>query len=176
MRKNKSPAASGGPAKRKRVEKGTSPALPPPKAVSAAPLVELRPVDALVPYARNARKHSDAQVREIAASIVEFGWTNPILADDVIRAGHGRQKAAQLLYAQGKTIRLPNGAEIPRGTVPVIDCTGWSEAQKRAYVLADNKLAENAEWDDARTVRGGGAERFRCGAAAAAGGAVGGGK
>src|SRR5438105_3889346 len=92
-------------------------------AVPAVPLLELRSVGSLVPYARNAKKHSDAHVREIAASIIEFGWTNPILADDVIRAGHGRQKAAQLLYKQGQTIRLPNGQALPAGMVPVIDCT-----------------------------------------------------
>lgn len=144
MRKSNSPAAQRGPAKRKRVEKGTSPALP----ATIDLRIGLRPVDSLVPYARNAKKHSDAHVREIAASILEFGWTSPILADEAIRAGHGRQKAAQLLYKQGHKIRLPNGQELPAGTVPVIDCTGWSEAQKRAYVLADNKITENAEWDD----------------------------
>ncbi|TMI98455.1 MAG: DNA methylase [Alphaproteobacteria bacterium] len=146
MRKLKSPAAKSGAAKRTRAESRAASALPPPPSAEA-PRVELRLAASLVPYARNARKHSDAHVHEVAAAIVEFGWTNPILADDVIRAGHARQKAALLIYGQGKTIRLPSGAELPKGFVPVIDCTGWTDAQKRAYVLADNKLTENADWD-----------------------------
>lgn len=92
------------------------------------------PPDRLVPYRRNPRTHSDDQVRQIAGSITEFGFTNPILVDtaDGILAGHGRLAAAQLL-----------GLE----TVPVIVLDGLSDAQRRAYVLADNKLAENAGWD-----------------------------
>jgi DNA modification methylase len=98
--------------------------------------VEYRPVDRLIPYARNARTHSDAQVAEIAASIKEFGWTNPVLVDgeNGVIAGHGRLLAARKL---GLTV------------VPVIELAGLTEAQKRAYVLADNKLALNAGWDDA---------------------------
>jgi DNA modification methylase len=93
-------------------------------------------VAALVPYARNARTHSDAQVRQIAASIREWGWTQPVLVDEagMVIAGHGRLLAAESLGI---------------GEVPVIVARGWSEAQKRAYVLADNKLAENAGWDEA---------------------------
>lgn len=96
--------------------------------------VSCRPLQALVPYARNARKHSEAQVAQIAASIREFGWTNPILVDgdNGIIAGHGRLLAARKL---GLT------------DVPVIELAGLSEAQKRAYVIADNKLALNAGWD-----------------------------
>lgn len=96
--------------------------------------VEYRPLDALVPYARNARTHSDAQVAEIAASIREFGWTNPVLVDgdNGIIAGHGRLLAARKL-----------GLE----TVPVIELAGLSDAQKRAYIIADNKLALNSGWD-----------------------------
>ena len=96
--------------------------------------VNYRPVVALIPYARNARTHSDEQVAQIAASIREFGFTNPILTDgdNGIIAGHGRLLAARKL---GMT------------TVPVIELAGMSEAQKRAYILADNKLAENAGWD-----------------------------
>jgi DNA modification methylase len=105
-------------------------------------------VDALIPYARNSRTHSDTQVGQIAASMVEFGFTNPVLADDQgIVAGHGRVLAARRIYDAGKAIRLPNGQDLPRGTVPVIDCTGWTEAQRRAYVIADNQLALNAGWD-----------------------------
>ena len=88
----------------------------------------------LVPYARNARKHSDEQVGQIMSAIREWGWTNPILVDEAggIIAGHGRVMAAQRLGMKD---------------APVMVAVGWTEAQKRAYVLADNKLAENAEWD-----------------------------
>jgi len=111
--------------------------------------VTLADVDDLKPYARNARKHSTAQVAQIVASIGEFGWTNPILVDeDGIVAGHGRLAAAQAIYAKGDRIKLPNGATLPAGTVPTLDCSGWSEDRRRAYILADNRLAENATWDD----------------------------
>jgi len=98
--------------------------------------IELWPVDRLQPYAKNARTHSDDQVDQIAASIREFGFTNPILVDsrDGIIAGHGRLLAA-------KRLQLP--------TVPVIVLDHLSDAQRRAYILADNKLALNAGWDDA---------------------------
>jgi DNA modification methylase len=94
-----------------------------------------RPLGALIPYARNPRTHSDAQVAQIAASIREFGWTNPVLVDgeNGIIAGHGRVMAARKL-----------GLE----RVPVIELAQMSEAQKRAYVLADNRLALDAGWDD----------------------------
>jgi len=97
--------------------------------------IEYRRIDALVPYARNSRTHSDDQVAQIAASIREFGWTNPILVDgeNGIIAGHGRLLAARKL-----------GSE----TVPVIELAGLTDAQKRAYIIADNKLAMNAGWDD----------------------------
>ena len=97
--------------------------------------IENRPIEALIPYARNSRTHSDAQVAQIAASIREFGWTNPVLVDgsNGIIAGHGRVLAARKL-----------GFE----QVPVIELAHLTESQKRAYVLADNKLAENAGWDD----------------------------
>jgi DNA modification methylase len=96
--------------------------------------VARRPVAELTPYARNARTHSDAQVGQIAASIREWGWTQPVLVDEggSIIAGHGRVLAAGRLGI---------------GEVPVIVARGWSEAQKRAYVIADNKLTENAGWD-----------------------------
>jgi DNA modification methylase len=97
--------------------------------------IELWPVDKLVPYARNARTHSDAQVAQIAASIAQFGFNNPILVDTNagIIAGHGRLLAARKL-------RLDH--------VPVVVLDHLSETQKRAYILADNKLAEQAGWDD----------------------------
>jgi len=92
-------------------------------------------VTAITPYARNSRTHSDEQVAQVAASIQEFGWTNPILIDEdcSIIAGHGRLAAAQRL-----------GSE----QVPTITLAGLTEAQKRAYVIADNKLALNAGWDE----------------------------
>ncbi|ALN88523.1 DNA methylase family protein [Lysobacter capsici] len=97
--------------------------------------IEQRPIEALIPYARNARTHSDAQVAQIAASIVEFGWTNPILVDGAsgIIAGHGRLLAAR---------------QLGLATVPIIELAHLTLAQKRAYILADNRLAENAGWDE----------------------------
>ena len=99
-----------------------------------ADAVERRSVKELIPYARNARTHSDAQVRQIAASIEEWGWTNPILIDEKggIIAGHGRLMAADKLGLVD---------------VPVMVASGWSDEQKRAYILADNQLALNAGWD-----------------------------
>lgn len=97
--------------------------------------VEYRSVDDLIPYARNARTHSDEQVTRIAASIKEFGFTNPILIDgeNGIIAGHGRLAAAKKL---GMVL------------VPTIELKGLTTAQKRAYILADNKMALDAGWDE----------------------------
>ena len=97
--------------------------------------IEYLPIGSLTPYARNARTHSDAQVAQIAASIAEFGWTNPVLIDEagVIIAGHGRVMAAQQLGID---------------PVPCIRLAHLTDAQRRAYVLADNRLALNAGWDD----------------------------
>lgn len=104
------------------------------KQVWPADKVERRDVSELIPYARNARIHSEAQVAQIAASIKEWGWTTPVLIDENggIIAGHGRVLAARKLKLD---------------QVPVMTAAGWSEAQKRAYVLADNQLAQNADWD-----------------------------
>tara|TARA_R110000851_G_scaffold120002_2_gene248118 strand:- start:8260 stop:8835 length:576 start_codon:yes stop_codon:yes gene_type:complete len=95
---------------------------------------DVRAVAELVPYARNARTHSDEQVARIARSITEFGWTNPVLVDDSggIIAGHGRILAAK---------------ELGIVEVPVIIARGWTDEQRRAYVLADNKIALDAGWD-----------------------------
>jgi ParB-like chromosome segregation protein Spo0J len=92
-------------------------------------------IDALIPYARNSRTHSDAQVAQIAASIKEFGFTNPVLIDEDggIIAGHGRTLAARKLGLD---------------EVPCLRLAYLSEAQKKAYIIADNKLALNAGWDD----------------------------
>jgi ParB-like chromosome segregation protein Spo0J len=96
--------------------------------------IEDRPPGDLKPYGRNARTHSPKQIAEIAASIKAFGFNNPVLIDkdDGIVAGHGRVEAAKLLGFS---------------TVPTIRLEHLSEAQKRAYILADNKLAEKAGWD-----------------------------
>ena len=98
--------------------------------------VERRPVRDLVPSARNARLHSDDQIEQIAASISEFGWTAPVLIDEAgnIIAGHGRLLAAELMGI---------------GEVPTMVARGWSDAMKRAYLIADNKLTENGGWDQA---------------------------
>ena len=92
-------------------------------------------VDELIPYARNSRTHSDAQVAQIAASIKEFGFTNPVLIDETgsIIAGHGRVLASRKLNLV---------------SVPCIQLSHLTEAQKKAYIIADNKLALNAGWDD----------------------------
>jgi DNA modification methylase len=98
--------------------------------------VETRRVETLIPYARNPRTHSDAQIAQIAASIVEFGWTNPILVDgdSGVIAGHGRLLAARKLGLS---------------EVPVIELAHLSAAQKRALVIADNRIALDGGWDDA---------------------------
>ncbi len=95
---------------------------------------EFWPIEKITPYARNSRTHSDEQVAQIAASIREWGWTNPVLVDEDggLIAGHGRLLAARKL---GLT------------QIPTMVAKGWSEAQKKAYVIADNKLALNAGWD-----------------------------
>jgi ParB family chromosome partitioning protein len=98
------------------------------------PKIETRLVADLIPYASNSRTHSDAQVAQIAASIREFGWTNPILidGDNTIIAGHGRLLAARKLGMED---------------VPAIILDHLSKAQQRALVIADNQLALNAGWD-----------------------------
>ena len=100
-----------------------------------ADAVVRKSIDELVPYARNARTHSDEQIEEIVASMREWGWTNPVLVDEqgMIIAGHGRVLAAKKLGL---------------GEVPVMIAEGWTEAQKKAYVLADNQLAMNAGWNE----------------------------
>lgn len=99
------------------------------------PPYKVLPVDSLIPYARNSRTHSDEQVAQIAASIREFGFLSPIIVDGDkgIIAGHGRVLAAQKL-----------GME----SLPCIEASHLTDAQRRAYVIADNKLALNAGWDN----------------------------
>jgi DNA modification methylase len=97
--------------------------------------VELWSIDRLIPYGRNARTHSADQIAQIAASIIEFGWTNPVLADSRgnVIAGHGRLEAARSLGLEA---------------VPVVVIDHLNETQRRAYILADNQLALNAGWDE----------------------------
>lgn len=105
------------------------------KLSNPADKVEQWPIDRLVPYAKNSRTHSDEQVAQIAASIREWGFTTAVLVDEAgsIIAGHGRLLAARRLGM---------------AEVPVMVASGWTDAQKRAYVIADNKLALNAGWDN----------------------------
>tara|TARA_R100001086_G_C11836747_1_gene258040 strand:- start:32 stop:610 length:579 start_codon:yes stop_codon:yes gene_type:complete len=101
----------------------------------SAPLqVEYRDIETLIPYINNARIHSDEQIAQIAASIKEFGWTQPVLVDgnNGIIAGHGRVRAAR---------------KLGQVDIPVIELEGLSESQRYAYILTDNRLAENATWD-----------------------------
>lgn len=97
--------------------------------------VKYRKVEDLIPYVNNSRKHSDEQVAQIASSIKEFGWTNPILIDGTnsIIAGHGRLMAAR---------------KLKMGEVPTIELSHLTDTQRKALVIADNKLALNADWDN----------------------------
>lgn len=105
------------------------------KSHNPADEVEQWPIDKLIPYAKNSRTHSEEQVAQIAASIKEWGFTTAVLVDESgsIIAGHGRLMAARKLGL---------------ASLPVMVAKGWSDAQKKAYVLADNKLALNAGWDN----------------------------
>ena len=96
---------------------------------------ELREVSKLIPYINNSRIHGENQIKQIAASIREFGFTNPLLIDSSnnVIAGHGRLKACELLDIK---------------EAPCIVVTGLTDAQKKALVIADNKLAENSSWDE----------------------------
>lgn len=109
--------------------------ISPSKKQNPADKVEQWPIEKLVPYAKNSRTHSEEQVAQIAASIREWGFTTAVLVDESgsIIAGHGRVMAARKL-----------GME----SLPVMVAAGWTDAQKRAYVIADNKLALNAGWDN----------------------------
>jgi hypothetical protein len=129
-RATKKPRAADAPAT------PAAPVAPPdPKTVAVlAQAVEPWPIDKLRPYERNPKVHPPEQVAQIVASMREFGWTMPVLADETggVIAGHGRLQAAR---------------EIGLAEVPVIVARGWSEAQKRAYVIADNRLNEGGVWD-----------------------------
>lgn len=103
--------------------------------MSKFPTYKTFSVNDLIPYARNSRTHSDAQVTKIAASIKEFGFLNPVIVDgeNGIVAGHGRVMAAKKLGMD---------------EVPVVEASHLTDAQRRAYIIADNKLALNASWDE----------------------------
>tara|TARA_R100001440_G_scaffold61893_1_gene81837 strand:+ start:14 stop:616 length:603 start_codon:yes stop_codon:yes gene_type:complete len=103
--------------------------------IAMAQKIELWNLERLKPYEKNAREHSEQQIAQIAASIVEFGFLNPILVDssDGIVAGHGRLSAAK---------------ELALDVVPVVVLDHLTENQKKAYILVDNKLAENATWNE----------------------------
>lgn len=113
---------------------GMTKKIRPKQATWPADKITKHKVDDLIPYARNARTHSDDQVAQIAASIKEWGWTTPVLIDEDGRliAGHGRVMAARKLGLD---------------KIPAIMATGWTKAQKAAYALADNQLPQNAGWD-----------------------------
>ena len=100
-----------------------------------APVVEMRAAKDLKVNRRNARSHSERQVQQIASSVNEFGWLAPIVVDEegIVLAGHGRLRAAQLLHME---------------TVPTIQVKHLTPERKRAFMLADNRLAELAEWDE----------------------------
>jgi ParB-like chromosome segregation protein Spo0J len=112
----------------------SAPTLADVEALWPADQVERWPLAKLIPYARNARTHSDEQIKQIAASIREFGFTNPVLVDEqgTLICGHGRLLAAQ---------------QIGITDVPTMVARGWTHAQIQAYRLADNQLALNAGWD-----------------------------
>jgi hypothetical protein len=105
------------------------------KKQNPADRIEHWPIEKLVPYAKNSRTHSEEQVAQIAASIKEWGFTTAVLVDESgsIIAGHGRVMAAR---------------KLGMASLPVMVAAGWTDAQKRAYVIADNKLALNAGWDN----------------------------
>jgi len=106
--------------------------------------IAYRPLDALVPYARNARRHSPTQISKIKASLLEFGWANAMLvAEDQMIAGHARLAAALELLAEGR--QIPFSEDPAQG--PTIDLSHLTATQRRAYILADNRLAEEAVWD-----------------------------
>src|SRR5215831_18374202 len=109
--------------------------LPPPNAQGPAfEGIEHRPIDRLIPYARNTRLHTPEQLADLRRSMVEYGWTIPVLVDEAggIIAGHAR---------------VVVGADLHYAAAPVLVARGWSDAKKRAYVLADNKLTERGGWN-----------------------------
>lgn len=115
--------------------------------------IELRRVSELKAYQYNSRTHAPEQLELIRASVDEFGWTRPVLVrDQTIAAGHGAVLVADAIYQAGRNIcpapgRAAGAAPFPFGMVPVIDASGWSNEQLRAYVVADNQIPLRAGWD-----------------------------
>lgn len=120
---------------------------------TAAPVIELREIADLIPYARNSRTHSDEQIAQLAGFFEDVGYVGAIVVrDGVIAKGHGSLSAIRKLLSSGKRIYPPPGRAqgarpYPAGMVPVIDASGWTDAQFRAFVIADNQLALNAGWN-----------------------------
>jgi ParB-like chromosome segregation protein Spo0J len=120
---------------------------------------ELRPVVDLRPYAGNAKRHPPEQIEQLARTFEALGFVGAIVVrDGTIAKGHGSLKAVESIYARGGLLYPAPGREqgaepFPAGTVPVLDVTGWTESQFRAYVIADNRLAEGGDWD-AEILRG----------------------
>lgn len=114
---------------------------------------ELRPVVDLRPYAGNAKRHPPEQIEQLARTFEALGFVGAIVVrSGTIAKGHGSLKAVESIYARGGLLYPAPGREqgaepFPSGTVPVLDVTGWTESQFRAYVIADNRLAEGGDWD-----------------------------
>jgi hypothetical protein len=122
--------------------------------MTAAPKITLRKVEDLKPDPRNARTHSDAQIDQLAGAIARFGYTVPGVHDenDVVRIGNGRLAAVKLIYERGGKVYLApgqanGGKAIPVGTIPIMDGSGYTEAEWTALALGDNQLALQAGWD-----------------------------
>lgn len=119
------------------------------------PKMELFDVAFLQDDPNNARTHSEEQIAQVVASIRRFGFTSPVLVDVKggarLVAGHCRKAAVSVICESGEAIHLPpgppNGPKLPLGKLPGIDCSGWTEVERKAYALADNQLALNAGWD-----------------------------
>src|SRR5262252_6541696 len=131
------PDGIGSDKREAKMSKHLEPAEPDPARPWPAERIEFWAISRLIPYANNARLHSEADLDKVAAAIRKWGWTNPVLVDEegVLICGHGRTAAAP---RAGVT------------SIPVIVARGWSEEEKRAYRLADNQLAERGEWDSQR--------------------------
>ena len=114
--------------------------------------MELKKIKGLIPYARNSKAHPEAQISRLMSVIQEYGFTQPlIVVGNDVKAGHCRLTAVQRLIEAGESIYPAPGKKggavaFEAGMIPTIDATGWSETQAKAYVIADNKIAESAEW------------------------------
>ena len=114
--------------------------------------IEFIPIDLIDDYENNSNKHPESQLHQIEALMTEFGWTMPALLIKNgerygLIAGHGRREVAKRIYDDGKTLRMAEGTAIPVNTIPAVFANGWSEAQKVAYVMADNQVARNSDQD-----------------------------